>query len=105
MEEIIQSITEAEIRAEEIKSAAMQKAAALAAEAQARAGEIKKASELDCKQFREQQLREAEERGEKQYRAALAESKAKATAYADSLMGKAERQAFAVAGRITDGGR
>ena len=58
-EEIIKSITEAEEKATDMKTAAYARAAEIAAQAETRAAEIAKSSEEVCKAYRETQLKAA----------------------------------------------
>lgn len=59
-EEIIKSITEAEEKATDMKTAAYARAAEIAAQAEIRAAEIARSSEEVCKAYRETQLKAAE---------------------------------------------
>ena len=86
-EEIIKSITEAEEKATDMKTAAYARAE-IAAQAETRAAEIAKSSEEVCKAYRETQLKAAEADAQKKYLAALAEKRAEAEAYAARLLEK-----------------
>ena len=86
MEEIIKAVKEAEAEAAQKKAQANEKAAQIAAQAEQDAQDILKASEAECKQYRERELKNAEENAENAYFVTLSEKRAEAKAYADSLL-------------------
>ena len=91
-EEIIKSITEAEEKATDMKTAAY-----------ARAAEIAKSSEEVCKAYRETQLKAAEADAQKKYLAALAEKRAEAEAYAARLLENTELPVSKIVRRVCGG--
>lgn len=103
MNEIIKSITEAEGKAAEIKASALEKAAEIAAAAEARADEIEKKCETDCKLFRENAIKKAERDAAANYDKALADKRAEAKAYADSVIKKTDGAVTGIVRRITRG--
>lgn len=105
MEDIIQSITEAESQAAEIKAKAAERAAEIIAEATKRAAEIAAKSETECKIMREVQINQAETDAQAAYDKTLAESSAKAKKYADSVLKNADGAVNDIVGRVTGGNR
>ena len=90
MQEIINSINEAEAKAAEIKAAALQKAAEITAAAEVRADEVARKCETECKLYRENQLKKAER-------------DAQAKASADSVIKKTDGAVKDIVRRITRG--
>ena len=95
-EEIIKSITEAEEKATDMKTAAYARAAEIAAQAEIRAEEV-------CKAYRETQLKAAEADAQKKYLAALAEKRAEAEAYAARLLENTELPVSKIVRRVCGG--
>ena len=102
-EEIIKSITEAEEKATDMKTAAYARAAEIAAQAEIRAAEIARSSEEVCKAYRETQLKGAEADAQKKYLAALAEKRAEAEAYAARLLENTELPVSKIVRRVCGG--
>lgn len=102
-EEIIKSITEAEEKAADMKTAAYARAAEIAAQAEIRAAEIARSSEEVCKAYRETQLKAAEADAQKKYLAALAEKRAEAEAYAARLLENTELPVSKIVRRVCGG--
>ena len=83
-EEMIKLIAEAEAEAAQIKTAALEKAAAIIADAEMRASRKEKSAEEVCKAYRETQIKNAIEDAEKEYNASLAASAHSAKAYCET---------------------
>ena len=103
MNEVIQSITEAEAKAAEIKAAALKKAAEITAAAEVRADEVARKCETDCKLYRENQLKKAERDAEANYNNALSAKREEAKAYADSVIKKTDGAVKDIVRRVTCG--
>lgn len=103
MDEIIKSITETEAKAAEMKAEALQKAERIVAEAEARADEIARKCDTDCKLFRENQLKKAEKDAAEYYKKALSDKRTAAKLYADSLINKTDGAVKEIVRRISSG--
>ena len=93
-EEIIQSITQAEAQAAEIKKAAQEKAA-----------REEKMSEEVCKAYRETQIKNAETQAQADYDAALQSTRKQAREYCARIMDGAKPSVSKIVGRIVRGDR
>lgn len=105
MEDIVKTITAAEAQAEEIRAAALARAAEIAAQAELRASAVLKNAEEECKNSREEKIREAEAQAQARYEAALEESRSSAESYADGLLNKADGYVKTIVRRICGGDR
>lgn len=105
MEEILESITQAEEKASLIKEEALKKAGEIAAKAADEAGLILKRSESEIRLYRERTLQQAAAEGEKRYNDALEKTRAEAKAYADGIIKKTDGTSSEIVGRITRGSR
>lgn len=105
MEEIIQSITEAEAEAAQIKANAQDRAAQIIAGAQANAQQVAQNTESECKVLRETGIRNAEKTAQANYDKAIAESAASAKKYADGVIKTVDNQVNEIVGRIVGGNR
>ena len=103
MEDIIQSITEAEARAAEIKAQADVKASEIVANAEKEALEISKRNEAECKSLREREIWNADVAAEKDYAAALDKKRAECAASSAAALKNAKNAALEVVRRITRG--
>lgn len=100
MEEMLKAIAEAECEAVKIKEAALEQAAKIVADAEARAAELEKQAEAECKAYRVRELKAAEERAQSDYEKALAVRRAEAEKYADGLLLHTDSLVKKIAGRI-----
>lgn len=104
-EEIIRSITEAETQAEQMKAEALEKAAAIVADAELRAERKERSAAEVCKAYRETQIKNAAADAETEYRAALAAEKQAATDYCSRVLEGADAFIGEIVGRILGGDR
>lgn len=104
MQEIINSINEAEAKAAEIKAKAQQKAAEIAENAEERSTEIARLCEAECKALRESSIKEAEEEAEKKYNSEIAVNRAEAAKYAADRLKDTDKIVNDIVRRITRGG-
>lgn len=81
MQDIINSINEAEAKAAEIKAEALRRAAKIAEAAEERCAEIAKLSEAECKAYREDSIKTAEAEAQKNYDSEIAVKRAEAAKY------------------------
>lgn len=105
MEDVIKSVTEAEQEAERIKEAADIKCAEIIARAEKDAAEILKRSEERLKLYRENALAKAAKDAEDAYKKSVKDSLEEATAYADEVLKKTDKQVTEIVGRIVGGNR
>lgn len=105
MQDIINSINEAEVKASEIKAQAQAKCAEIVQKAETVADEIAKRCETDCKLYREAEIRKAEKKAEEDYRKALSAKRAEAGAYADNIIKNTDAEVNEIVRRITRGSR
>lgn len=105
MENVIKSVTEAEAEAERIKQEADIKCADIIARAEKEAAEILKRSEEQLKIYREEALLKAAKDAENAYKKSVDDSLKKATAYADEVISKTDKQVTETVGRIIGGNR
>lgn len=103
MEEIINSINQAEAQALEIKTQAQADAAAIIANAEAVAADFAKKSELARKSYRADKLKLAEAEARHNYAKTIEENSAKYKEFADGALKNAEKYAEEIAGRISGG--
>lgn len=104
MQQIIDSINEAEAKAAEIKANALKKAAAIAENAEERSAEIAKLSEAECKSYREKSIKTAEEEAEKKYVSEITVKRAEASKYAADRLKNTDKTVNDIVRRITRGG-
>lgn len=100
-ENIIAYIAEAESRAAEIKSAAQEQAAKIVAAAEKNAADIARSSEAECATYREKSLEFAKKKSDGDYQKTIDESRAEATAYADSILKVASNHVTDIIERLT----
>lgn len=105
MEDMLKSITQAEAKAADIRAAALERAADIAARAEAQCLAIKSDCEAASKAYREEQLVHAVEQAQKQYDDTLAEKSEEARSYADGLLKKAENCVADIVRRVCGGCR
>ena len=86
MEELIQSIQEAEERAQKLKADARERAAAITAEAEQSASALLSACEKECAEKRLSSLALARDGAQKEYEKSIAEAEAEAKQYADGVL-------------------
>lgn len=103
MEEILQSIKQAEEQAALIKSAALEKAAKIVADAEANATEIAKKSEADCRALREKCIKQAENAARDDYSKAIEKRTAECAAFADNVIEKSKGLSQEIVRRILRG--
>ena len=103
MQEIINSINEAEAKAAEIKAQARKKAAEIAENAEERSAEISKLSETELKAYREKSVKEAEAEAQKRYDSEIAIKRAEAAQYAAERLNNADKFIGDIVRRITRG--
>lgn len=104
MQDIINSINEAEARAAEIKAQAQQLATEKSREAEERCAEMQKISEAECKLLRENRIKAAEDEALNNYNSEIAARKAEAKSYADGCLRNADEIVETIVRRITRGG-
>ena len=104
-EDIIKGITQAETQASQIKKEAQEKAAAIVAEATLRAREIENDGVQLCKSYRETQIKEAQERAEKEYQTTIRVKTEEAKLYCADALKKSEASVGKIVGRIVGGDR
>lgn len=104
MQEIINSITEAEERASEIKAQALKKSAEIAYAAEERAFEIAKLSEAECKAYREKSVKQAEADAQKKYEAEMTVKRAEAAQYAAERLKDTDGAVNEIVRRVKRGG-
>lgn len=104
MQEIINSINEAEAKAAEIKAEALKKAAAIAENAEARCGEIAGLSEAECKALREKSIKNAEAEAQKKYDSEITAKRAEAAQYRADRLKNTDNLVGDIVRRITRGG-
>ena len=105
MQEVINSITEAEQRAEEIKARALTRAAQTEEDAEARSAEIAALSEAECKAYREKGIKEAEALAESEYVKSITVQRAEAAQYCADRLKNADVAVSDIVRRITRGSR
>ena len=105
MEEIIQSIMDAEKSAEEMIRAAREQAKAILAQADDRSGEIRDQAKAEIKLRREQTLALAERTAEREFAESLAEGEAQGAEIERLAEAKIEAAADLIVGRVTNGNR
>lgn len=103
MEEIINSINQAEAQALEIKTKAQAAAAEIIANAETIAADIAKKSEYSCKAFRDDKLKLAEAEARHNYAKTIEVQSAKYKEFADEALKNVEKYAEEIAGRISGG--
>lgn len=103
MDDLIQSIREAEEKALKIRAEAYEKAAAISAGAAERAANIERANAEECRINRENVISEAEKEAEEAYNGATAAAGREAKAYADSVLENTDIVVGKIVGRICGG--
>lgn len=104
MQEIINSINEAEAKAAEIKADALQQAAKIAEVAETRCTEIAKLSEAECKALRENSIKAAEEEALSKYESEIAAKKAEAAEFRAERLKNTDEIVNAIVRRVARGG-
>ena len=105
MEEIIKSITEAELKAEQIKTEALDKAAEIAEAAETECRKIAEKCEEECKLYREKEIATAHADPDRLYNEALEAKRAAAASYADSVIKNTDKAVAEIVRRVTRGNR
>lgn len=103
MEDIIKSVTDAEEKAREIVERAQTRAATITENAAAKADEILKACDGECKLYRETAVKKAEKDGNIAYGEALSAKRAEAAEYADGALKRTDSTVTEIVRRITRG--
>lgn len=103
MSTIIDSIQQAELKAVEIKTAALEKANAIAGNAETRSAEIAKLCEAECKAYREKTVREAEAEAQKAYDNEITVKRAEASKYASERLKETDVIVNEIVRRISRG--
>ena len=103
MSAIIDSIQQAELKAVEIKTAALEKANVIAGNAETRCAEIDKLCEAECKAYREKTVREAEVEAQKAYDNEITVKRAEASKYASDRLQNCDKHVNDIVRRITRG--
>jgi vacuolar-type H+-ATPase subunit H len=104
-EEIIQSITAAEIEAANIKQAALEKAAQILLNAENSARGTENSAAETCKAYAISQNKQAQEDAETEYAAAMRKAKKDAQSYCEEALQNAENFIGTIIGRILRGDR
>ena len=105
MEEIIQSIMDAEKSAEEMIRTARDQAKAILAQADDRSGEIRDRAKAEIKLRREQALALVERTAEREFAESMAEGEAQGAEIERLAEAKIEAAADLIVRRVTDGNR
>ena len=103
MENMIQAITEAEEKAAAIKAEATARADAIVADAEKRASEREKSAREVCKAFRATQMKLALQKADEQYAADVAKVTADAKASSEKIMQNVDSTVAKIVGRIVSG--
>ena len=103
MQQIIESINEAEAKAAEIKAEALDKATKIAENAEERSAEIAKLSEAECKVYREKSIKTAEEEAEQKYVSDITVKRAESAQYAADRLKDTDKIVNDIVRRITRG--
>ena len=103
MENMIQAITEAEEKAAAIKAEATARAEAIVADAEKRASEREKSAREVCKAFRATQMKLALQKADEQYAADVAKVTADAKASSEKIMQNVDSTVAKIVGRIVSG--
>ena len=104
MQEIINSINEAEEKAAEIKAAAIKKAAEIAENAENRSAEILALSEAESKALREKSIKTAKEQARKNYESEITVKRAESAQYRAERIKNIDKIVNDIVRRITRGG-
>ena len=104
MQEIINSINEAEEKAAAIKAAAIKKAAEIAENAENRSAEILALSEAECKALREKSIKTAKEQARKNYESEITVKRAESAQYRAERIKNIDKIVNDIVRRITRGG-
>ena len=104
MQEIINSINEAEEKAAEIKAAEIKKAAEIAENAENRSAEILALSEAECKALREKSIKTAKEQARKNYESEITVKRAESAQYRAERIKNIDKIVNDIVRRITRGG-
>lgn len=102
-EEIIKSITDAEEKASEIKRLANEQALQILSKAEEDVARMEKNSSDDCKNYREQQIKQAIECAESDYVTTLKQNGEKSRAVCADHLSKADGVVNKIVGRIISG--
>ena len=105
MQEIIEKINEAEVKAAEIKAKALEKATEIASHAEERAADIDRLAEVDCKALRESSLKNAAAEAQKRYDDEITVNRAKAAKYCADRLKDTDKIVNDIVKRITRGSR
>jgi hypothetical protein len=103
MENMIQAITEAEEKAAAIKAEATARAEAIVAEAERKATEREKSAKDVCKAFRTTQMKLALQKADEQYASDVARVTAEAKANSEKIMQNVDSTVVKIVGRIVSG--
>ena len=102
-EDIIKSITIAETEAEQIKTDALEKAAAIMAAAEEKVIKKERSATESFKAYRETQMKQAIEQADMQYEKTIAENLQKAKAYCEKTLQDSETHIGEIVRRIISG--
>lgn len=103
--EIIKSITEAEAQAAELKQQAMEKAAQILADAEARAYKQEQLSAEENKSYRDSEIKAATAEAEAEYRQTLSAKEKEAKEYCAQVLASSETAVNSIVGRVISGNR
>lgn len=103
MEEVLKAIAEAEKEAARIKEEATKRADDIVRQAETDAVLLFRATEDECKSVRKSSLKEAEERAQKDYDAAIEESYRSARTACDAVLERTEQVVAEIVRRISQG--
>lgn len=103
MEEIIQSIKQAEEKATSVKEAALLKSHEIIAQAESDAREFLRTAEVKRKNDRENALRIARDKADAEYRSSVESSRKEAKTFADGCIEKLDRSVQEIVRRIVSG--
>ena len=103
--EIMKAIMEAEAQAAEIKQKALDEAAKLIADAEARADVQEQASVAQCKQYRDAEIKKATEEAAEEYKRTLVEKERAAKEYCSAILSASEISVNKIVGRVISGDR
>lgn len=103
MDEIIKAITQAEERAAQIKSDAVEQAARIIDEARSKSAEIGREAAQSRSAFRDDSLKAAEAKAEEDYKKAISDSRKAAEEYALRVGKHTDVAVGKIVGRVTSG--
>ncbi len=103
MDDIINAITDAEARAAQIKSDAVEQAARIIDEARSKSAEISSEAAQSRSAFRDDSIKAAELKAEEDYNKSIANSRKEAEDYARKVGKNVDAAVGKIVGRVTSG--